>query len=338
MAPKGTGPSSSPTRKSDSDSKKPGAKGSPKSKSRGKAGKSASPTRGKESEGKKDRKKKEQGPDVPRPDENILDLTKNEILWSDPDKGGQSYIQEILDNLGDSSDTMPPVDQDPNQRHVSGFTPLALAAAAGKQMLVSLLLEYQADPSLPSLNRAQLPLHLAAMRGHHLICELLAGPTRSKGLLDAPDSMGWNALHYSASECNIKAMRSLIRCKARLDEPNRIHGNDTAMHLAVRQGFYAGLEALIEHDCNPSVTDSSGRTALHFAAQRADLESVSLLLRSRCDPNLTGPGGAPLLDLVPQGHEHTDKVVKLLSAYARPPPVPRRIDTRFDLGDEDLYC
>ncbi|KAH7730341.1 Protein C06H5.6 a [Aphelenchoides avenae] len=52
----------------------------------------------------------------------------------------------------------------------------------------------------------------------------------------------------------------------------------TALHCAVLTGELCQLRVLLEHDVDPNVRDSSGRSAIHYALERNNLEMVKLLM------------------------------------------------------------
>jgi len=222
---------------------------------------------------------------------------------------------------------------DINQRSVNGYTSLHMATAAGNKGMVAFLLERLADVGLASVSRAELPIHFAAQAGFELITQQLVGPTKAKGLIDAPNMTGWNALHFSVAGQSKTVMTILLRAGAKIDSRNVNFGGVTCLHMAARLGYLDYMEGLIDQEADPNALDNSGRTALHWSAQRADPKAVSLMLRNKADVNLRGSGGRTALELVPVEHQCREKVTLLLQAYNRTPPAPVRTDVHFELDE-----
>lgn len=263
---------------------------------------------------------KPEGPPPIRPDEELFETVRFQALIDSESAIGTIY-QQIKDG------------EDVNQYNLYGFTPLAIASAAGNAPLVSLLLEKSASVAMGSIGRAELPLHHAANFGHRLVCQLLAEPARKAGVVDVPNSTGYTPLHLTASSGHAPCLRVLLTQRADVSTRNRSHGQDTAMHAAARGDHEMVLETLLAHEADVNATDTLGRSPLHIAAGRANGDCVSLLLRSRADPHLRGYGDLSPLDNVPSEHVGRDRTVKLLQSYMRPDPSDPRVDLRFDIRD-----
>lgn len=256
----------------------------------------------------------------PRPDEELLEAMRIEA-----EVGDEASVEAIYELLRSGEDV--------NQRSANGFTPLAVAAAAGNGPLVSILLERRADVGLATIHRAELPIHYAARSGNSTVLQLLAEGCRSRGMIDAPNVTGWPPLHLAVAGGHLNAIAILIRNGAQPQSRNNLQGGHTALHVAVRLGYRDIAESLLEREADVDPRDFVGRGPVHFAAARGDHQLVSLLLRSRADANSKGPGGLGPLDLLPEGHPGRDKLFTLLQAYSRPPPEVRRTDVRFDRRD-----
>eukprot|EP00929_Paragymnodinium_shiwhaense_P062781 TRINITY_DN31352_c0_g1_i2.p1 TRINITY_DN31352_c0_g1~~TRINITY_DN31352_c0_g1_i2.p1 ORF type:complete len:195 (+),score=44.69 TRINITY_DN31352_c0_g1_i2:206-790(+) len=166
-----------------------------------------------------------------------------------------------------------------------------------------------------------------------MVCQLLVGPTRQLGLLDAADASGWSPLHLAAESGHASSCRVLARSGASMKLGNVMHGGITALHLATKEGHIKTLEELLECDADANVTDALGFTALHLAAQRAEPAAVAMLLRHRADVTLPGgPSNKTAMDLLPLDHLSREKVAKLLSAYNRG-ATSMRTDSRFELPE-----
>lgn len=229
------------------------------------------------------------------------------------------------------------IGQKVNSRNIHGFTPLAVAAAAGDAQLVSLLLERKADVTLASTERSELPLHHAATYARTIVCQLLVGPAREKGVIDAKTCTGWTALQCCAESGDQSIFKLLLSAKADPEIRNPFQGNEHSLHIAARSGNIDVAEILMAGGADVNATDSLSRTPLHMAAASCHADGVSLLLRSRADPHHRGgPSNLTPIDFVPAVHsdmEERGTVLRLLSSYSRAPPSPFRVDTRFDLTD-----
>jgi len=229
--------------------------------------------------------------------------------------------------------------EDVNQTSFAGFTPLAVAAASGNDALVALLLEKNADPALGSLDRCEVPLHHSARLGHAMVCQLLAQPSRTAGVLEKADTAGWTPLHRAAEGGHVIVVRILLRAGAQASLQNMLQGRPAALHLAARAGHLKALEELLECDADPNTTDALGLSALHFAATRADASCVAVLLRHRATVSLRGGmGNETAMEMVPDGHLSRERVVRLLSSYERN-STSCRTDSRFDvLADHKTWA
>merc|ERR1711972_1208092 len=114
-------------------------------------------------------------------------------------------------------------------------------------------------------------------------------------------------------------------------------GDEHALHCAARNTNLEVIEILLAADAEVDCTDSLSRTPLHIAATNCNADCVSLLLRSKANPHHRGgPRHLTPMECVPAAHHDPDehqKVLRLLSSYARAAPAPFRVDTRFDRKD-----
>lgn len=270
----------------------------------------------------------------PPPDEEFLDeclvQLKTKDQWKEED-----WLEQLHMILREGEEG---IGQEVNTRNVHGFTPLAVASAAGDERLVALLLEHRADVTLASTGRAELPLHHAANYRHRLVAQLLAEPCRKQGIIDARSCTGWTPLHTCANSGDRDVFKILMRARADLDARNPITGNEHALHVAARASNLDIIEILLAADADINCTDSLSRTPLHMAATMSHADCVSLLLRSRADPlHRGGPSHLTALESVPQAHSDAaerEKVLRLLTSYSRPPPAAPRRDIRFDQRDD----
>lgn len=260
-----------------------------------------------------------------RPDEDLLQSVRTDIIQGSGDS--IEFIYELIES-----------GEDVNQRSETGFTPLAVAAAAGSAGMVSLLLEKRADVRLASIERSELPLHHAAALGHDVVCQLLLEKTTAEGMLDAVTSAGWTALHLAVAGRHERTVQSLLKGKALTDIGNSVYGGHTALHLAASGGNVEMLELLLDYDAQVDAIDALRRTPLHLTAMCADSGCIAVLLRCRANPlQRGGPQDNTALEVVPRHAETSTAACALLSAYERNAPVPLRTDARFDLpGGNDI--
>lgn len=269
----------------------------------------------------------------PPPDEEFLGEVLTQVgtrdNWKEEDWIEQLHLMLREGEVG--------IGQEVNTRNIHGFTPLAVASAAGDARIVALLLEHAADVTLASTGRAELPLHHAANYRHRVVTSLLIEPCRKQGIIDARNCTGWTPLHTCANSGDKDVFKLLMQARADLDARNPITGNEHALHVASRAANMDIIEILLAADAEVNCKDSLSRTPLHLAASMSHADCVGLLLRSRADPHHRGgPSNQTPLESVPA--EHTDeaereKVLRLLTSYSRAPPSPPRVDVRFDQRD-----
>lgn len=259
------------------------------------------------------------GLDPPRPDQEMLRVVHIEAVAGNP-----AVIEDIYALLWQGR-------EDVNQRNYSGFTPLAVAAAAGDEPLAALLLERSADVTLASVDRSEMPIHHAARFGRTGLVTLLLNATLSAGLIDAPNVTGFTPLQLAAAGGHTTIVKQLLRQKASASTRNERLGGATALHAAVLAGAVELSETLLDFDASVEAADQLGRCPLHAAAEVCNRDLVMLILRFKGNAGRRDLGGRTALDLVPQGNPEREQVVTLLSAYARPPPEGRRHDARFEM-------
>lgn len=159
-----------------------------------------------------------------------------------------------------------------------GLTPLHFAAQAGSVLIIDLLVDRGANPSVinESTDDAFTPLVLAVDGGHHeAVVRLLA--------------LGADSLSTSG--------------------PNRY----TALHIAVEKGIVAVAETLAGFSpVTLDATDAEGNTPLHTAAAQCQMNLVLLLLEAGASVNKTNAIGLTPYFLVPATGDPAATAVKLL--------------------------
>ncbi|XP_030625548.1 dynein heavy chain 12, axonemal [Chanos chanos] len=128
------------------------------------------------------------------------------------------------------------------------------AAASGNPDIISLLLEYGADPNQPT-HTGHLPIHRAAYRGHLLALEHLIPVTKREAVKES----GMSPLHSAAAGGHSQCLELLLSAGY---DPNFM------LHPKVRRNY-----------------DDERRSALYFAVSNNDVQSARLLLEAGAMPN-----------------------------------------------------
>ena len=132
--------------------------------------------------------------------------------------------QCILENLLNYK--KPPVDL--NFKNIKGWTALHVAANAGKESLVQLLLNSGAQVNLPN-NNEWTALMLAVFKDYEIVCGILI---KNGANLEASQKEGWTALHIAIREGNTSITRLLVSAGAKIDSKTS-HG-DTPLMIAAK--------------------------------------------------------------------------------------------------------
>jgi ankyrin repeat protein len=103
--------------------------------------------------------------------------------------------------------------------------------------------------------------------------------------INSPDSSGATPLAWAAKRGDIKTLRLLLKCKARVD----VEDNSGAipLHQAVISGNDECVKALLEAGASPNARDSFGATPLHyiFRSYRGRTETIRSLVEFGADVN-----------------------------------------------------
>jgi len=166
--------------------------------------------------------------------------------------GGHDIIVEYLLNVCNA-----PIDEPDD----SGWTPLIIASSAGRDNIVRLLLQQNADPN----NRT---------------------------------SIGQTALHYAASRNRYKIAELLVAAEAALNVQDN-STQATPLHRAASKGNLKIVKLLLEHHCDVSVKDSEGNTPLHLACEEERTEVAELLIGHGASSCVTNKEDKTPLDLAP---------------------------------------
>ena len=208
----------------------------------------------------------------------------------DLDVGQTSLLHwACLNNMPNTVTVM--LERDPtkvNESDDNGQTPLCVAATAGADEIVKMLLATDADPNLAGED-GQLPLNCSLATQSEATAMLIkAGATPS-----AVDGSGRSPIQAAGWHGNEKAIKLLSEQKVNLSQATQ--SGSTALHFAAWQGHTSAAEMLIELGVKVDVKDSDGWTPLHKAAHRGQVKMVELLLSQGADKTATDSIGLTAL-------------------------------------------
>ena len=198
---------------------------------------------------------------------------------------------------------------DVNAKNQNAYTALHHAADQGHKSMVELLLKHGADVNAGS-EGSHRPLDRAVSKGYRSIVEVLLA---AKADINAKGERGWTPLHV-AIQRRQTAVASLL-----LDRGADVNVQDnegfTALHHAVAS--FEMTQAILSHKPNLELINRVGETPLIDAAGRGDVRSVQLLLEAGADVNkVASNGSTPLLAAMMK--HNADKVRLLVEHKADP--------------------
>ena len=155
--------------------------------------------------------------------------------------------------------------QKPNKK---GWTALHFSVESGSYGLIKVFNDMGIDFHLTT-NDDMNCLHIAAQKGHLLICKALIENHNFD--VKKASNKGWTALHFSAYNGSYKLVKFFS------DKGIDIHvaTNDglNCLHIAAANGHLDLCKRLIDkHKVDVQVTNKEGATALHFSSQNGNYE------------------------------------------------------------------
>lgn len=184
-------------------------------------------------------------------------------------KGHSDFINEMIKHIQASVRSEPPTFNHFVVKEFAteyGFTPLHLAAQAGHDSLVRMLLNQGVQVDAATTTMSIIPLHLAAQQGHIAVVGMLL--SRSTQQQHAKDWRGRTPLHLAS-----------------------VNGKREMVSLLIAQGS------------NINVMDQNGWTGMHYATKAGHLDVVKLFVNSSADAQAeTKDGKVPLCFAAANNH------------------------------------
>uniref|UniRef100_A0A4W5P0M9 Nuclear factor of kappa light polypeptide gene enhancer in B-cells 2 (p49/p100) n=1 Tax=Hucho hucho TaxID=62062 RepID=A0A4W5P0M9_9TELE len=166
-------------------------------------------------------------------------------------------------------------------------TPLHLAVITRQVKVVDVLLRAGADPTL--LDRdGRTPLHLAALAGDDVTLRVLLEHLgeRYNHLVNMADYHGLHPLHLAVRKGGERCLRLLVGSGAKINDPERGSGC-SALHLAVKENLLKVACTLItELKADVNMCTFGGNTPLHLAASQGSPTLCAMLIAAGADKNL----------------------------------------------------
>lgn len=157
-----------------------------------------------------------------------------------------------------------------DMKGVFGATPLFMAAEAGDEAMVGLLIEFGAD--IDARDEADnTPLIIAAWKCHAGVVRVLAAAGAGLELVDDEDA---TALTLAAHHDQPEVIEALIQAGANLEHEA---GGLTALEIASKEGNAGVVESLLEAGADPYHVAVIHMNAVKFAGQNDHLDIVNLL-------------------------------------------------------------
>jgi ankyrin repeat protein len=169
-------------------------------------------------------------------------------------------------------------------------TALHIAAENGTEGVVRVLIENDALIDAIAVTNKDTPLVLAAGAGHDTIVAMLL----AKGAnANHQNAYGSSPLHQAAKNHHTGCVKSLLAAGADVHLKNNKGSSPLllACYQEDKKGALAVFTPLLEAGASVDDTDNNKSTALHIAASVGNDELLDLLLQRGADPKLKDSGG-----------------------------------------------
>lgn len=189
-----------------------------------------------------------------------------------------------------------------------GQTALDLAASAGDEAVVHVLLEEGANVSI-SDKRGRTALFRAAVKGHETVARLLLGAGAHFSTSGDRRKELWNAIRRG----QVMILRLLLEKRINASALVTKLGG-TALHIATAywRSDPMVVSVLLQNGCDLTVRDSGGHTALSHAASWGHEEVIRLLLANGADISASNNEGRSPLHQAACAYKQQEGVVQLL--------------------------
>eukprot|EP00286_Rhodomonas_abbreviata_P029491 CAMPEP_0181306366 /NCGR_PEP_ID=MMETSP1101-20121128/10258_1 /TAXON_ID=46948 /ORGANISM="Rhodomonas abbreviata, Strain Caron Lab Isolate" /LENGTH=425 /DNA_ID=CAMNT_0023412411 /DNA_START=186 /DNA_END=1463 /DNA_ORIENTATION=+ len=195
-----------------------------------------------------------------------------------------------------------------NANNEEGVNPLWLAAFAGDNERVKLLLKAGASPDCPA-KMAETPLMAASAAGHTSTVEILV---QAGADIEAKDSEGRVPVWAAAYWGHTSTVKALLALGAKVSVPNE--GGETPLFMASENGHHHAVRILLESGARVEREDVEGRSPLWRASDHGHAQVVKVLLEAGADPNHKADvrhkkGVCPLAIAASSGHAEAVKAL-----------------------------
>lgn len=216
----------------------------------------------------------------------------------------------------------------------AGYTPVFLAAQAGHDLFVELLLSYGADPSICSPHVKLDGVDQSTATTTRSLALLANGSDYADSKRRSPPPQGakivrflrlWQfdrgtcAVHEAAMNGHHRSVKALLNAGVPVDAPDR--SGLSAMCYAAWHAKVATIELLLDSGASAMFSTAEGVTPLHFAAASGSPDTVSILLSHMGDSSLsTHPSTALAVDAMTTSHFEISTAGSLQLGVARVDP------------------
>nr|CAD2199644.1 unnamed protein product [Meloidogyne enterolobii] len=244
-------------------------------------------------------------------------------------KGHSDFINEMIKHIQASVRSEPPTFNHFVVKEFAteyGFTPLHLAAQAGHDSLVRMLLNQGVQVDAATTTMSIIPLHLAAQQGHIAVVGMLL--SRSTQQQHAKDWRGRTPLHLASVNGKREMVSLLIAQGSNINVMDQ--NGWTGMHYATKAGHLDVVKLFVNSSADAQAETKDGKVPLCFAAANNHIECLHFLLKQKHDTHqlmedrkfifdlmVCGKGNEnqPLQEFILQSPAPIDTAVKLSSLY-----------------------